>query len=116
MRELLNDWIDSIRESRKERRRISIYQDIVWKAAYAGSPFLKHFLGHRITFAIMAMLQFISFFTTYAGGRFYLEGINELAPFLFAGVIQGGLLYYANIFSATGNKKVRYGVFWLFLL
>ena len=35
MRELLNDWIDSIRESRKERRRISIYQDIVWKAAYA---------------------------------------------------------------------------------
>jgi hypothetical protein len=111
MRELLNDWIDSIRESRKEQRRISIYQDIVWKAAYAGSPFLKHFLGHRITFAIMAMLQFISFFTTYAGGRFYLEGINELAPFLFAGVIQGGLLYYANIFSATGNKKVRYGVF-----
>lgn len=111
MRELLNDWIYNIRESRKEQRRISIYQDIVWKAAYAGSPFLKHFLGHRITFAIMAMLQFISFFTTYAGGRFYLEGINELAPLLFALAIQGGLLYYANIFSAAGNKKAKYGVF-----
>lgn len=111
MRKLLENWIKNVRESARERRKISIYQDIVWKAAYAGSPFLKHFLGHRITFAIMAMLQFISFFTTYAGGRFYLEGINELAPLLFAWAIQGGLLYYANIFSAAGNKKVRYGIF-----
>ncbi len=47
--------------------------------------------------------------------RYYLRGRYKADSYImqisFRQPIQGGLLYYANIFSAAGNKKVRYGIF-----
>lgn len=94
----------------EEHHKLSIYQNIIRKASYAGSPFLKYFFGHRINTALMLMLQLISLFTTLAGAKYYLLGINSIAPFLFAGTIQLGLFYYANSFSNVEGKKATHFV------
>ena len=96
-----------IAQSIKERRMISIYRKIILKASYAGSPFIKYYLSHKTTTFIMGCLQLISFFTTYAGAKYYFADIFSLAPLAFTIGIQFAFFAYSNKFSKTERDKKK---------
>lgn len=98
---ILQDALNAINEHRKT----TLFQNALKKAAYAGSPFLKHFWGIRVNRLMMTMLQLISIFTTLAGANYYLRGIHWTAPILFALAVQFGLLYYASSFTDADGRK-----------
>ena len=47
----------SITESIDDRKKMNVFQSVLRKAAYAGSPFLRYYLGHKINNGLMFMLQ-----------------------------------------------------------
>lgn len=96
----------SITESIDDRKKMNVFQSVLRKAAYAGSPFLRYYLGHKINNGLMFMLQTISFFTTLAGANYYLRGINGMAPLLFATTIQLGLFYHASSYTDSEARKL----------
>lgn len=88
-----------------EREKLNIYQNVLRKASYAGSPFLKYFFGRSINRIMILLLQLISLCTTLVGANYYLRGINPTAPLLFAVTIQLGVFYYANSYVDMEGKK-----------
>lgn len=96
--ERIADFID-------EREKLNIYQNILRKASYAGSPFLKYFFGRSINRVMILLLQLISLCTTLVGANYYLRGINPTAPILFAVTIQLGVYYYANSYVDMEGRK-----------
>ena len=84
----LSARIEAILAYSNEQKKTKIFQKIIRQTAYANTPFLKYHLGHGLNTGIMFLLQFISFFTTFAGARYYLSGIISFAPIFFAFAIQ----------------------------
>ena len=49
--------VNDVKKSFEERRMVSIYSKIIRKASYAGSPFIKYYLGRKTVLFILFCLQ-----------------------------------------------------------
>lgn len=82
------------------------------------SNLLNTYSNRKVAKTLTALLQFISFITTYAGFTFFLGTVNPLAPLFMALVVQGGcyyLLNYAASRKRTGMWKRHVLLFVLIL-
>ncbi|OUN36298.1 hypothetical protein [Lachnoclostridium sp. An76] len=97
--------VNDVKKSFEERRMVSIYSKIIRKASYAGSPFIKYYLGRKTVLFILFCLQLISFFTTFAGAKYYLGNIMPFAPAAFTIAIQVAFFVFTNRYSQTERRK-----------
>lgn len=97
--------INEVKQSFDEHRMVSIYSKIIRKASYAGSPFIKYYLGRKTVTFVMFCLQFISFFTTFAGAKYYLGNVVPFAPAAFTIAIQVAFFLFATRYSQTERRK-----------
>lgn len=97
--------VNDAKKSFEERRMISIYSKIIRKASYAGSPFIKYYLGRKTVLFVIFCLQLISFFTTFAGAKYYLGNIMPFAPAAFTIAIQVAFFIFTNRYSQTERRK-----------
>ncbi len=82
------------------------------------SNLLNTYSNRKVAKTLTALLQCISFITTYAGFTFFLGTVNPLAPLFMALVVQGGcyyLLNYAASRKRTGMWKRHVLLFVLLL-
>lgn len=97
--------VNDVKKSFEERRMVSIYSKIIRKASYAGSPFIRYYLGRKTVLFILFCLQLISFFTTFAGAKYYLGNIMPFAPAAFTIAIQVAFFIFTNRYSQTERRK-----------
>lgn len=97
--------VNDVKKSFEERRMVSIYSKIIRKASYAGSPFIKYYLGRKTVTFVMFCLQFISFFTTFAGAKYYLGNVVPFAPLAFTIAIQVAFFLFSTRYSQTERRK-----------
>lgn len=105
----ITDILNKAKKSFEERRMVSIYRKIIRKASYAGSPFIKYYLSRKATTFVMVCLQIISFFTTFAGAKYYLGNTAPFAPAAFTIAIQFAFFIYATKYSQTERQKKATG-------
>lgn len=103
--EKVKDIFESIEDARNERKMVSTYKRIVRKASYSNFSFLKYYLSQKSVFVIIVCLQFISFFTTWAGAKYYLGNVFPLAPLFFTTGIQLGFFTFSNEAAQNENRK-----------
>lgn len=104
----IRSWAKTLYASSDSKKKQKLFQSAIKEAAYANTPFLKYHLSQKLISGIMVMLQTISFFTTYAGAKYYLHGVAPAAPLLFALSIQLGLFYLANTYTAESKKHSKH--------
>lgn len=67
------------------------------------SPF-KALTDNRLSLLTTTILQVVSFFTTFAGIKYYFSNINLVVPYLIASVIQLLVLYLCNTATSKGSQ------------
>lgn len=85
---------------------------------HSHSNLLNTYSNRKVAKTLTALLQCISFITTYAGFTFFLGTVNPIAPLFMAIVVQGGcyyLLNYAASRKRTGMWKRHILLFVLIL-